>query len=300
MSKKIFIVDDEKAIVTLLTYNMEKAGYETNVAFDGNEAITMAMTYQYDLIILDLMLPGMDGLEVCKTLRQNKIDTPILILTAKTDEFDKILGLELGADDYITKPFSPREIVARVKAILRRARQPVPEKYTAIEIGDLTIYPDKYEATLKGQSLSFTRKECELLAYLIKHKRMNLLRLREIVPRRKKIIRRERQPVPKKYTPIEIGDLTIYPDKYEATLKGQSLSFTRKEFELLAYLTKHKGMVLSRDQLLNEIWDYDFAGDTRIVDVHISRLREKIEGNSKKPLYIKTVHGLGYKMEDDH
>ena len=230
MSKKIFIVDDEKAIVTLLTYNMEKAGYETNVAFDGNEAITMAMTYQYDLIILDLMLPGMDGLEVCKTLRQNKIDTPILILTAKTDEFDKILGLELGADDYITKPFSPREIVARVKAILRRARQPVLEKHTT----------------------------------------------------------------------IEIGELTIYPDKYEATLKGQSLSFTRKEFELLAYLTKHKGMVLSRDQLLNEIWDYDFAGDTRIVDVHISRLREKIEGYSKKPLYIKTVHGLGYKMEDDH
>lgn len=230
MSKKIFIVDDEKSIVTLLTYNMEKAGYETDVAYDGNEAITMAMTNQYDLIILDVMLPGVDGLEVCKTLRQNKVETPILILTAREDEFDKVLGLELGADDYITKPFSPREIVARVKAILRRARQPVPEEYTA----------------------------------------------------------------------IEIGDLTIYPEKYEATLKGQSLSFTRKEFELLAYLTKHKGMVLSRDQLLNEIWDYDFAGDTRIVDVHISRLRDKIEENSKNPLYIKTVHGLGYKMEDDH
>lgn len=228
MSKKIFIVDDEKSIVTLLTYNMEKAGYETDVAYDGNEAITMAMTNQYDLIILDVMLPGVDGLEVCKTLRQNKVETPILILTAREDEFDKVLGLELGADDYITKPFSPREIVARVKAILRRARQPLSEEYTA----------------------------------------------------------------------IEIGELTIYPDKYEATLKGQSLSFTRKEFELLAYLTKHKGMVLSRDQLLNEIWDYDFAGDTRIVDVHISRLRDKIEENSKNPLYIKTVHGLGYKMED--
>lgn len=228
MSKKIFIVDDEQSIVTLLTYNMEKAGYETEVAYDGNEAITMAMTNQYDLIILDVMLPGVDGLEVCKTLRQNKVETPILILTAREDEFDKVLGLELGADDYITKPFSPREIVARVKAILRRARRPLPEEYTA----------------------------------------------------------------------IEIGDLTIYPEKYEATLKGQSLSFTRKEFELLAYLTKHKGMVLSRDQLLNEIWDYDFAGDTRIVDVHISRLRDKIEENSKSPLYIKTVHGLGYKMED--
>src|SRR5699024_3658228 len=126
MSKKIFIVDDEKSIVTLITYNMEKAGYKTDVVYDGNEAITMEMTNQYDLIILDVMLPGVDGLEVCKTLRQNKVETPILILTAREDEFDKVLGLELGADDYITKPFSPREIVARVKAILRRARQPVP------------------------------------------------------------------------------------------------------------------------------------------------------------------------------
>src|SRR5699024_2711033 len=226
MNKKIFIVDDEKSIVTLLTYNMEKAGYETDVAYDGNDAITMAMTNQYDLIILDVMLLGVDGLEVCKKIKQNKVDTPILILTAKEDELEKILGLELGADDYITKPFSPREIVARVKAILRRARQPVHEKYTA----------------------------------------------------------------------IDIGELTIYPDKYEVTLKGQPLSFTRKEFELLAYLTKHKGMVLSRDQLLAEVWDYDYAGDTRIVDVHISRLREKIEGDSKNPLYIKTIHGLGYKM----
>src|SRR5699024_2813876 len=130
MSKKIFIVDDEKSIVTLLTYNMEKEGYETDVAYAVNEAITMAMNNQYDLISLDVMLPGVDGLEVCKTLRQNKVETPILILTAREDEFDKVLGLELGADDYITKPFSPREIVARVKAILRRARQPLPEEYT--------------------------------------------------------------------------------------------------------------------------------------------------------------------------
>src|SRR5699024_11464260 len=150
MSKKIFIVDDEKSIVTLLTYNMEKAGYETDVAYDGNEAITMAMNNQYDLIILDVMLPGVDGLEVCKTLRQNKVETPILILTAREDEFDKVLGLELETVDYITKLLIPREIVARVKAILRRARQPLPEEYTAIEIGDLTIYPEKYEATLKG------------------------------------------------------------------------------------------------------------------------------------------------------
>lgn len=228
MKKKILIVDDEQSIVTLLTYNMENAGYETDVSFDGEEAISKAMAYPYDLIILDLMLPEVDGLEVCKTLRLNRINTPILILTAKEDEFDKILGLELGADDYITKPFSPREIVARVKAILRRVGQPVPEQYTA----------------------------------------------------------------------YEIGELVVYPDKYEATLAGEALAFTRKEFELLAYFIKHTGIVLSRDQLLAQVWDYDFAGDTRIVDVHVSRLREKIERNSKKPLYIKTIHGLGYKMEE--
>src|SRR5699024_12233029 len=135
-----------------------------------------SLSQLYDLIILYLMLPGMDGLEVCKTLRQNKINTPILILTAKEDELDKILGLELGADDYITKPFSPREIVARVKAILRRASQTVPEQYTSFEIGELMVYPDKFEATLAGQSLSFTRKEFELLSYLTKHKGMVLSR----------------------------------------------------------------------------------------------------------------------------
>lgn len=228
MNKKIFIVDDEKSIVTLLTYNIEQAGYETDVAFDGNDAITKALKNDYDLIILDLMLPGVDGLEVCKTLRQNKIDTPIIILTAKEDELDKILGLELGADDYLTKPFSPREVVARIKAILRRARQPLPEVYTS----------------------------------------------------------------------INIGKLSIFLDKHEATLDDAHLSFTRKEFELLAYLARHKGIVLSREQLLAEVWDYDFAGDTRIVDVHVSRLREKIEENTKIPLYIKTIHGLGYKMDE--
>lgn len=228
MNKKILIVDDEKSIVTLLTYNIAQAGYETDVAFEGNDAITKALKNNYDLIILDLMLPGVDGLDVCKTLRQNKIDTPIIILTAKEDELDKILGLELGADDYLTKPFSPREVVARIKAVLRRARQPVPEVYTS----------------------------------------------------------------------INIGELSIYLDKHEATINDKDLSFTRKEFELLAYLARHKGMVLSRDQLLAKVWDYDFAGDTRIVDVHVSRLREKIEENTKVPLYIKTIHGLGYKMDE--
>lgn len=228
MSKKILIVEDEKSIVTLLAYNLKHAGFLTDVAYDGIEAIQKAEENEFDLILLDIMIPEIDGLEVCKHLRSNKIDTPILILTARDDEFDKVLGLELGADDYITKPFSIREIQARIKAILRRS------------------YKEN-----------------------------------------KKV-----------YDTIEIGDLIIYIDKYEAMLDNKKLSFTRMEFELLVYLAKHKGMVLSRDQLLDHVWNYEFSGETRIVDVHISRLREKIEPDTKKPIYIKTIHGLGYKLEE--
>lgn len=227
MKKKILIVDDDVSIVTLLTYNIEKAGYLTETAYDGKEAIEKAEQGKFDLILLDVMLPKIDGIEVCKHLRLNKIETPIIMLTALSDEFDKILGLELGADDYITKPFSIREIIVRIKVILRR-------------INKVTEHID---------------------------------------------------------IPITFGDLTIFPDRYEAELHQNIISFTRKEFELLVYLAEYKNMVLSRNQLLNAVWDYDFAGDTRIVDVHISRLREKIESNTKKPVYIKTVHGLGYKME---
>lgn len=228
MKQKILIVDDEVSIVTLLTFNIERAGFETDVAHDGAVAVEKAMKDEYDLIVLDLMLPKMDGLEVCKHLRQHKIDTPILMLTAKDDEFDKIIGLELGADDYLTKPFSPKEVVARIKAILRR--------------------------TTVKQETSFET--------------------------------------------IKIGELLIYPEKHEVIIGEDLLTFTRKEFELLQYLVEHKGKVLSRDQLLNKVWNYDFAGDTRIVDVHISRLREKIETDTRKPKYIKTIRGLGYKMEE--
>src|SRR5690625_436528 len=228
MKQKILIVDDEVSIVTLLTFNIERAGFETDTDYDGEVDIQKAETGAFDLIILDLMLPKMDGLEVCKYLRQQKIDTPILMLTAKDDESDKIIGLELGADDYLTKPFSPKEVVARIKAILRRTNGK------------------------KEQS----------------------------------------------FETIQIGDLLIYPEKQEATLKEELLTFTRKEFELLQFLVEHKGKVISRDQLLNKVWNYDFAGDTRIVDVHISRLREKIEKDTKKPKYIKTIRGLGYKIEE--
>ncbi|GGM26702.1 DNA-binding response regulator [Paraliobacillus quinghaiensis] len=228
-SNKVLIVDDEESIVTLLQYNIEKAGFQTVAAYTGTEGLEKAVTDSFDLIILDLMLPGMEGTEVCKQLRQKQIDTPILMLTAKDDEFDKVLGLELGADDYLTKPFSPKEVVARIKAILRRSNK---------QSSDISM------------------------------------------------------PV------LKIAQLSIYPEQYEAIINNETLSFTRKEFELLLYLAKHKGKVLSRDQLLSAVWNYDFVGDTRIVDVHVSHLRDKIEPDTKNPVYIKTIRGLGYKMEE--
>mgnify|MGYP001290573400 CR=1 FL=1 len=233
MVKKILVVDDEESIVTLLEYNLSQAGYEVITAYDGEEGYRKAKEEKPDLIVLDLMLPKMDGMEVCKELRKENIHTPLLMLTAKDDEIDKVLGLELGADDYMTKPFSPREVVARVKAILRRTQ-------------DFSRYNREKEDESR----------------------------------------------------IEIGDLVILPEQYEVYLNGKLLEFTPKEFELLLYLTKNKGRVLTRDQLLNAVWNYDFVGDTRIVDVHISHLREKIEKNSKKPQYIKTIRGLGYKLEE--
>ncbi|MEW9051713.1 MAG: response regulator transcription factor [Neobacillus sp.] len=233
--KKVLVVDDEQSILTLLKYNLEQAGFEVLTAIDGLEGKQLAETMQPDIMILDLMLPKMDGMEVCKQLRQQKIMTPILMLTAKDDEFDKILGLELGADDYMIKPFSPREVIARVKAILRR---------------------------VQIQSDNNSDEELE-----------------------------ENQQ-------IVIGSLKIFPHKYEAFFNDNRLELTLKEYELLHYLAQNKNRVLTRDQLLSAVWNYEFAGDTRIVDVHISHLREKIEEDTKKPIYIKTVRGLGYKLEE--
>lgn len=234
MNKKVLVVDDEQSIVTLLQYNLEQAGYTVVTAMDGEEGIKLVAEENPDLMILDLMLPKLDGIEVCKQLRQQKFTVPILMLTAKDDEFDKVLGLELGADDYMTKPFSPREVVARVKAILRRAQ-------------------------IQAEPVKDTLEDADQ---------------------------------------VKIGDLKIMPEFYEAYFMDKLLELTPKEFELLLYLAKHKGRVLTRDQLLSAVWNYDFAGDTRIVDVHISHLREKIEQNTKKPSYIKTIRGLGYKLEE--
>ena len=231
MSYKVLVVDDEQSIVTLLKYNLEQAGYMVDVAYDGNEALSKLETFNPDLIVLDVMLPEKDGIEVCKTIRTEKNLVPILMLTAKDDEFDRVLGLELGADDYMTKPFSPREVVARVKAILRRSEM------------------------VQTASQDDTDED------------------------------------------IIIGSIRIRPDFFEVYKNDELLELTQKEFELLLYLIERQGRVMSREHMLNSVWNYEFAGDSRIVDVHVSHLRDKLEENPKQPTLIKTVRGLGYKLE---
>ena len=227
MSQKILVVDDEQSIVTLLKYNLETAGYIVEVAYDGEEALKKVETEQPELIVLDVMLPKKDGIEVCKTIRSDKNLVPILMLTAKDDEFDRVLGLELGADDYMTKPFSPREVVARVKAILRRS-----QFVNEIEKEDV----DDED--------------------------------------------------------IIIGSIRIRPEFFEVYKEDELLELTPKEFELLLYLIERQGRVITREHMLNSVWNYEFAGDSRIVDV-----RDKLEENPKQPKLIKTVRGLGYKLE---
>ena len=232
--KKILIIEDEQSILKLLSYNLEQEGYAVETATDGQVGLQMGLENKYDMILLDLMLPNMDGMEICRELRQNRNEVPIIMLTAKDSEIDKILGLEIGADDYITKPFSPREVLARMKAIFRRSRQQTSTKEANAGNDEETII---------------------------------------------------------------IGDIEIYPEIYEVNVRGEQIDLTPKEFELLLYLARRENRILSREQLLNAIWDYDFAGETRIVDVHISHLREKIEENTKKPEYIVTARGFGYKLE---
>ncbi len=231
--KKVLIVEDEQSILKLLQYNLEKEGYEVSGAMDGKEGYEMALSTSFDIILLDLMLPGMDGMDVCRELRREKVDAPIIMLTAKDSEIDKIVGLELGADDYMTKPFSPREVTARMKAIFRRMERNSVSKEDSNELTEDII----------------------------------------------------------------IGDIVISPDQYEVTVRGEKQEVTPKEFELLLYLARHKGRILNREQLLQAVWDFDFTGETRIVDMHISHLREKIEEDPKKPVYLKTARGFGYKLE---
>lgn len=232
MSQKVLVVDDEQSIVTLLKYNLETAGYIVDVAYDGEEALKKVKEVKPELIVLDVMLPKKDGIEVCKTIRSDKNLVPILMLTAKDDEFDRVLGLELGADDYMTKPFSPREVVARVKAILRRSQ--IANEVVKDDVDDEDIV---------------------------------------------------------------IDNIRIRPEFFEVYRDDTLLELTTKEFELLLYLIERQGRVITREHMLNSVWNYEFAGDSRIVDVHISHLRDKLEENPKQPKLIKTVRGLGYKLE---
>ncbi|KMK77937.1 response regulator YycF [Alkalihalobacillus pseudalcaliphilus] len=225
MDKRILVVDDERPIADILKFNLEKEGFEVTCAYDGVEALSQVEKFDPDLILLDIMLPHKDGMEVCREVRK-KSDVPIIMLTAKDSEIDKVLGLELGADDYVTKPFSTRELLARVKANLRR------HKVSADETN--------------------VQKE------------------------------------------LTIGDLTIYPDAYQVKKRGDTIELTHREFELVHYLAKHLGQVMTREHLLQAVWGYDYFGDVRTVDVTVRRLREKVEDNPSFPTWIITRRGVGY------
>ncbi|MBL1224420.1 response regulator transcription factor [Enterococcus sp. BWR-S5] len=233
--KHVLVVDDEPSILTLLKFNLEKDGYKVSTAEHGTEAYELALDQSFDFIILDVMLPGMDGLDITKALRREKVETPILILTAKDDQVDKIIGLEIGADDYLTKPFSPREVLARMKAIFRRTEG--------------------------------SKKTVETT-----------------------------EPVEK--APLTIGDIHVDENNYEVFVRGEKIELTPKEFELLVYFMKRKDRVINRDTLLERIWQYDFSGQSRIVDVHVSHLRDKIEKDPKRPAYLVTVRGFGYRFQE--
>ncbi len=207
MGKKILVVDDEKPIADILKFNLEKEGFEIVMAHDGDEAIEKANEEQPDMVLLDIMLPGKDGLEVCREIRKSS-EMPIIMLTAKDSEIDKVLGLELGADDYVTKPFSTRELLARVKANLRRHQQG--------------------GAAEKEEN-----------------------------------------------TEMVIGPIVINPNAYSVTKREENIELTHREFELLHYLAKHLGQVMTREHLLQTVWGYDYFGDVRTVDVTVRRLREK-------------------------
>lgn len=233
MAKKILVVDDEKPISDIVKFNLDKEGYDVVTAYDGEEALKKVEAESPDLILLDLMLPKIDGLEVARQIRKEH-DTPIIMLTAKDSEIDKVLGLELGADDYVTKPFSNRELVARVKANLRR--------------------------TASSNAASNEEDEAN--------------------------------------KELEVGDLTIHPDAYTVSKRGENIELTHREFELLHYLARHLGQVMTREHLLQAVWGYDYFGDVRTVDVTVRRLREKIEDNPSHPEWLVTRRGVGYYLRN--
>jgi len=231
MSKKILIVEDELTLQETIAYNLKHQGYEVFTASDGDAAIAIAKESEPDLILLDIMLPGMDGFEVCRILRKDMI-VPILMLTARDDEIDRVVGLEVGADDYLTKPFSMRELIARVKALLRR----------------VSIMQSKNENAEQHKTHEFS-------------------------------------------------NLVIDESRHEVSLDDKPLNLKPKEYDLLLYLARHRGLILSREQILEEVWGWDYFGDSRTVDVHIRWLREKIEKDPAKPKRVITIRSAGYRFE---
>ncbi len=224
----VLVVDDEKTLVKALSFSLEKEGFRVEQAYDGEEALQKVFNLKPDIVVLDLMLPEIDGFEVCRQIRK-KIEVPIIMLTARSEDIDKVLGLELGADDYMTKPFNSRELAARIKAILRRSKVRDEEAKKIIQIGRLQV---------------------DLL-------------------------------------------------QHRAKIEDKEINLTSKEFALLSFLAANAGNVYSREQLLEQVWGYDYYGDVRTVDVHIRHLREKLEEDSGNPNLILTVWGTGYKIRED-
>lgn len=225
-AKKVLIIEDEMAISDIIKFNLNKEGYEIDTAYNGEEGLRKAQSNNFDLILLDIMLPQMDGFQVCRKIRETS-NVPIIMLTAKEEEVDKVLGLELGADDYITKPFGMRELIARIKANIRRTE----------------FASDVSESNSKISNY---------------------------------------------------GNITIDMTKYEVRKNEKPLELTLREFELLKYLAEQENQVFSREQLLEEVWGYEYYGDIRTVDVTIRRLREKVEDDPSDPKYIMTKRGIGY------
>lgn len=236
---KVLVVEDEPALLDTLEYNLSKQGYSVSTAKDGVKALEIARQVTPDLMVLDIMLPGMDGFEVCRILRQ-EMSLPILFLTAKADEIDKIVGLEVGADDYMTKPFSMRELVARVKALLRRVR-------------------------LVREEVEATQQEAVQADFPLER--------------------------------LVFDDLIIDLSRREVFFRGETFHLKPKEFELLVFMARNKGIVISRDLVLERVWGWDYDGGSRTVDVHVRWLREKIEQDPANPTRLVTVRGVGYRFD---
>jgi DNA-binding response OmpR family regulator len=236
---RILVVEDQVSLLETLAYSLRREGYEVTTAPDGLEAVRLAHEQRPDLVVLDLMLPGIDGLEVCRRLRR-EMTVPILMLTAKAEEIDKVVGLEVGADDYVTKPFGMRELLARVRALLRRARVQQEER--------------------EAEPTATTGSEARLQPYVY-------------------------------------GNLTIDTQRHQVYLDGTPVELKPREYDLLVFLAEHRGMVVSRDLILERVWGWSYSGGTRTVDVHVRWLREKIEPDPSSPQRIQTVRGVGYRFE---